>query len=354
MKQITTAILGFISILSFNAASAQVKDQPLGAAPKGSFSILMMSDTQEYLGKGTKIQPDSKDELTNPVFDSQTNWIVKNAKAQRVAFVSHGGDIVDKDNREQWKLARQFMDRLHGVVPYGIVVGNHDQKPDGNSSLFQEYFAPARFKDFGWYGGYFKGQDGHPEISGNNANSYQVFSAEGVNFVILHLECNAPDDVLQWADSILDNYKDRFAIINTHMFLGPVQQPVKSRDYQTKPKGIMQWTKRHEQFGNTPQQMWDKCFKKHGNLQMILCGDQSAANAMYLRNVGDHGNVVHALLSDYSAGSNGGLRIYRFFPSANEVQVITYDTVEEKIEASTKIIPEEKEHNFKLTVKFKP
>jgi hypothetical protein len=67
----------------------------------------------------------------------------------------------------------------------------------------------------------------------------------------------------------------------------------------------MQWTKRHEKYGNTPQQMWDKSFRKHKNLQLILNGDQGGPNAIYLKLTGDHGNEVHALLADYSAGDHG-------------------------------------------------
>jgi hypothetical protein len=352
-KSLILAAVCYISGLSVNVANAQTNGGPVTPAPKGTFTIVVMSDTQDYLGKGTKIQPGSQDSLSNPVFDSQTNWISKNIKQQNIVFVSHGGDIVDKDNPEQWKLAQHFMDRFQGVVPYGIVLGNHDIKSDGNSSLFQQYFPASRFKDFPWYGGYFKGQDQHPEISGNNSDSYQLFSAEGVKMIILHLECNAPDDVLHWADSILDKYKDRVAMVTTHMYLGIVQPAVKSRDYQTKPLGMMLWTKRHEALGNNAQQMWDKCFKKHENLQFIFCGDQSGANAIYLRNVGDHGNVVHALLSDYSGGKHGGIRLYRFSPAKNEVQVMSYDTMDEQIEITTAIVPDAKQHNFTLPVKLK-
>ncbi len=352
--------------LLLDCAPAAARAPRLGAAPAGSFSIVMLSDTQGYLGRGTKLQPDSDIPTENPVFDAETQWVVDNIKTQKIAFVTHGGDIVDRNNNAQWQLARHYLDRLHGIVPYGLVVGNHDMTAAGDSSLFQTYFPAARFRNFSWYGGTFTGEDGHPEISGNNANSYETFAAGGVRFVILHVECNAPDDVLHWVDSVLDRYPDRFGIVVTHMFLGPVQDPGNDEDENTLPKGVMEWKKRHGALGNTPQQMWDKSFRHHENLRLILSGDQSTPNAAYLRMTGDRGNVVHALLSDYSTNDHGhivnsphddhagkhggGIRIYRFLPSKDEIDVITFDAMTKEIIEKTDAVPDGNAHNFVIHV----
>lgn len=88
-------------------------------------------------------------------------------------------------------------------------------------------------------------------------------SACGLDFVILHLECNAPDDVLQWADEVLDENASRRAIVTTHMGLGPLTRPKKSSDFRDAPKGRMQCSKVHGLRASSPQQMWDKCFRKH-------------------------------------------------------------------------------------------
>ena len=175
---------------------------------------------------------------------------------------------------------------------------------NGNSDLFQSYFPVARFNHFKWYGGNFK----------NNTNSYQILHSNNVDLLILHLECNAPDSVLLWADKILSNHKDHFVIVTTHMFLGPRDKPIEPEDYFNKPKGVMTWHKTFGNLGNNPQQLWDKCFKKHANIKMIICGDQSRTNAHHIELEGEKGNIVHALLSDYSSNNGGGLRLYRFVP----------------------------------------
>lgn len=344
-----------LALFLMSACSQKMKQgaSTSSAAQNEYFSIVVMSDTQGYLGKGTKKQPGSSDSLTNPVLQSQTEWITRNIGKEKIVFLSHAGDVVDIDNRDQWNLAYKHMEKLHGLVPYGISVGNHDMKSSGNSSLYQDYFPASRFTGFDWYGGYFSDDDLPKGISGNNANSYQLFSASGIDFVILHLECNAPANVLKWADKILDQYKDRFAIITTHMYVGPREQPVLPDDYFSKPKGVMRWKKCHGESGNTAQEMWDKCFRKHKSLQLIFSGDQSRSNADYLTQTGDHGNVVHALLSDYSASENGAIRIYRCFPEENKIEVVTYDTISNRLLDQTDIVPDKQAHNFRIQVKFR-
>ncbi len=320
--------------------------QALDPAPEGSFSIVVIPDTQGYRGQGTKATPQSDEPLTNPVFENHTRWIVENLETQRIVFVSHVGDIVDKNVPRQWEVARRAMDRLHGRVPYGISVGNHDMTSRGDSSLFQKSFGRSRFEPFDWYAGCFEPDRPDSTVSGNNANSYQLFSAGGTDFVFLHLECNAPDDVLEWADRILEKHADRLALITTHMGLGPIEKPTSSRGWFEDPKGRMQWKKIHGPRGNTPQQMWEKCFRKHRNLRMIFCGDQSRTTAMTARSTGQHGNTVYELLSDYT--SSGPLRIYRFLPERDQVQVITYDTTKNELCQTHKNVPELKNHQFTL------
>lgn len=317
-------------------------------APECSFSIIVIPDTQQYFGNRTKLEPESNKELTNPVFKSQIDWILKNKKSQNIVFVSHVGDIVDINNEDQWSLARKYMSRLFDQIPFAISIGNHDMTAEGNSSLFQKYFPVCEFENFYWYGGFFNGHI-NKKISSQNANSYQLYSAGGVNFIHLHIECNAPDDVLDWANQILDSHKDRFAIISTHMFLGPINKPLTPEEYFKNPKGIMQWSKIHGITGNSPQQMWDKCFSKHKNLNLIFCGDQSRSNSIHKQLEGINGNVVHALLSDYML-TPGPLRIYRFDVEHNELDVITYDVINHRIINKTSTIPKKSDHNFTIKI----
>ena len=333
-----------LSLLFALAPASPAAELP--SAPEGTFSIVVIPDTQHYRGRGTKGRPDSDEPLTNKVFDGYTDWTAANLEQQRIVFVSHVGDIVDINNREQWAFARRCMDKLHGKVPYGISVGNHDMVGgSGSSALFQEVFPKSRFEGFDWYGGCFTNSAGNEEVSGNNANSFQLFEAGGMKFIVLHLECNAPDDVLAWADTVLTKHADRRAMITTHMGLGPLEKPKTSRDYFNAPKGRMKWKKCHSARGNTPQQMWDKCFNKHKNLFLVCCGDQSRTQALRKESTGARGNAVHELLSDYGAG---GLRIMRFIPAKNQIEVRTWEPLKGALCESTKVVKERTQHQFTL------
>lgn len=314
--------------------SSSSHSQDISPAPSGTFSVVAIPDTQAYSAKN----PD--------IFYAETGWIADNLDVQRIAFVSHVGDVVDSNIPSEWGIGLQAMNLLDGKVPYGVSVGNHDMDCSaGDASLFSRYFPAKRFINRKWYGGHFK----------DNVNSFQLFKAQGLNFVILHLECNAPDDVLGWADGVLEKHKDRRAIVCTHMFLGPIREPETKEDWFTGPKGIMEWSKCHSRVGsmwsrkvnrgNTPQQLWDKCFKKHRNIFLILCGDQSRTQAMSLVLMGTNGNKVYACLSDYR---DGFIRVYRFVPGRNRIEVMTYSVIRNELCEGTEIAPDESDHQFVL------
>jgi hypothetical protein len=333
------------------AGTAGVSAAEFPEAPQGTFSIAVIPDTQHYRDAQEGADNPDKTTVTNDVFRSYVDWIAGNIGRQRIVFATHVGDIVDVNNHQQWSIARQMMDRLHGNVPYGISVGNHDMVRSGDSTLFQTYFPASRFEDFEWYGDCFHSPAGRSATSGNNANSFQLFSAESLDFIILHLECNAPDDVLAWANSILEQHSDRRAMVTTHMGLGPRDKPKRADDYFTAPKGRMTWKKCHGDRGNSPQQMWDKCFCKHAHLFLICCGDQSRTQAMYQSSKGNNGNIVHEVLSDY--GSHGQ-RLMRFLPRQNRIEVRTWNPQVSEFCTGTKIVPDVNQHQFQLDYRMMP
>ena len=308
------------------AASVSIAfaDEP-SPAPDGSFSIVVLPDTQAYCTSET-----------SQIFESEIDWILENLDAQNIVFVSHVGDIVDEyESDAEWAIARSHMLKLAGKVPFGCSVGNHDMRSSGESLKFQENFPHSLFDDDDWYGGQIK----------NNADSFQLISAGGMDFVILHLECNAPDEVLDWANGVLEQHSDRRAMITTHMDLGPRDRPRESRDFYDAPKGRMRWHKTHGKAGNSPQQMWEKCFSRHANVFLICCGDQSRTQTMHQIAPGEHGNSVHECLSDYREGY---LRIYRFEPAEQRISVMTYSPYLKKLCDGTKIVADVDEHQFTL------
>ncbi len=316
-----------VGVLAFLWSVASADTVP--PLPEGAFSIVAIPDTQQYAAKSPE------------TFEALMRWILENQESQQIVFVSQVGDIVDKNSDPaQWDVAKRSMMMLHGIVPFAIAPGNHDMKASGDSSNFQEAFPASLFEEFEWYGG----------SSKNNANSWQTFSAERMDFLIVHVECNAPDDVLAWVDGVLAAHPTHRAIITTHMGLGPREKPKVPKDYAEAPKGRMRWKKCHGKAGNTPQQMWDKCFSQHPNVFMILCGDQSRTQSMYQRAEGINGNQVHELLSDYRGGY---IRVYRFEPDAATIEVFTYSPTLGKLCDGTDRVPKRENHQFTLEWELK-
>lgn len=337
----------FAAFFAIVISTFSVYAEELTPAKEGTFSLAIIPDTQRYQGIGTGRKAQNQAPTTNAVFEAITDSIIDEMDRQRIVFVSHVGDIVDINNDAQWQVAQKCMNKLHGKVPYGISVGNHDMiTKNGDSSLFQKYFPQSRFTKFDWYGGCFEPPNKQTKVSGNNANSFQLFTAGGMEFIIVHLECNAPDAVLAWTDQVLKKYADRRAIITTHMGLGPLNRPQNSRDYFDAPKGRMTWKKCHGSQGNTSQQMWEKCFRKHSNLFLICCGDQSRTQALHQTVKGQNGNTVHELLSDYGAH---GFRLMRFIPNQNRIEVRTWNPITKKLCEKTSIVPDRDQHQFTLS-----
>jgi VCBS repeat-containing protein len=249
------------------------------------FTIVAIGDTQNYTQSGTAV-----------IYDSMTQWIVDNAVEQNIVFVTHQGDIVDTwDNSTEWTNARDSMDILDiAGIPYGVLPGNHDKEDVTNdATLFNQTFHYSQYESQPWYGGHY---------GTTNNNNYQLFSAGGDDYIVLHLE-DWPDEgsvgaVIGWADSVLTTYSDRKAIITTHGYM------TSGGIYEGK-------------WGSTLN-IRNALVEAHDNVYFVLCGHSGESTKT--TTVGTR--QVHELLSCYHAG--GWLRIMTFVPADNRVYVETY------------------------------
>lgn len=325
MKNLLRCLTLAVALFCLIAPCLVLAQDPVPPLPERSFTLVCMPDTQ------TAVAARPQD------LDAQIQWIVRNREPHKIAFVTFVGDIVDKNVPEQWDTADKHISKLDGVVPYGIALGNHDMSgKTGECKLFQERFPQSRFEKQPWY---VPGLD-------NNTCSAQRFEALGQKVLMVHLPCSPTDAMLAWADGILARHADHLAIVTTHMYLGPKTRPEKPEDFFALPKGLMEWKKRSGADANNSPQMWEKCFKKHANLALILCGDQSRTQAHREEQIGDHGNRVHALLSDYGPGF---MRLYRLNPSARTVDAVTYNAATNALVLTTKYQPSENQHRFSVT-----
>ncbi|MEM2779860.1 MAG: PKD domain-containing protein [Candidatus Bathyarchaeia archaeon] len=246
-----------------------------------NFTIIVLPDTQYY----SQSYPE--------IFNNQTEWIVKNKETMNIVFVTHEGDIVENWNvLAEWQNANNSMSKLDNIVPWGILPGNHDGA-GMDLTNYNTYFGYERFSGESWYGGAY--QD-------NNANSYQLFSAAGDDYLIFHFQYAPSDSVLAWANTTIDNYPDRRVIVVTHDYLGT--------DGSRSTNG---------------EAIWQKFVKPHADqVFLVICG-HAAAETMRTDTVDGH--VVYQLLANYQSRSNGGngwLRVLTFSPLEDKIYVKTY------------------------------
>jgi len=265
------------------------------------FTIVPLPDTQYYTSH--------MNGGTNSIYKAQMQWVVNNRVSQNIVFVEGLGDCVQNGdnggNPIEWLRADTSMKIIenpitttlaHGI-PYGINVGNHDQTPGGSSSgstnSFNTYFGEARFSGRDYYGGHY---------GNNNDNSYYLFSASGLNFIVINFEyaTSMSSAVLTWADNLLKTHSNRRGIVGSHYILNS--------------SGT---------FGTQGQAIYN-ALRNNPNLFLMLCGhndEEAQRQDTYI------GNTVYSVMSDYQArtkGGNGWLRMMKFSPANNTISVKTY------------------------------
>ena len=105
------------------------------------------------------------------------------------------------------------MNKLDGVLPYSVCLGNHDLftiniKNDG-WFYYSAFFGATHFADYSWFGG----------TNRQGTSSYQVFEADGRNWLHLNMEYMPDVESLQWAQRVLDAHPDMPAIYSTHAYI---------------------------------------------------------------------------------------------------------------------------------------
>ncbi len=308
-------------------------------APGQDFVLIALPDTQYYTGQtkgGTK-----------QMFSRQIEWILTNRANANIVYVTQLGDCAETPTTGEYSIAADdpmssdfgFYDfeRDASNLPYGIAVGNHDgtriqvgnnsiYDPLGDplgssSSLYNARFGVTHFRDTAPFKPYYGGSWGDTNSAGayahNNDNHFDLFSASGIDFVVIYLEFNSRrtrselsdpnseafdhDAAIAWADRVLKTYPARRGIVVSHSILSPSAT-----------------------FSGQGSRVYDG-LKANPNLTLMLCGHE-CYSARRTDTFG--GNTVHTLLSDYqcrtSDGGGGYLRIMEFSPSNNVIRVRTF------------------------------
>ncbi|HOX57741.1 MAG TPA: Ig-like domain-containing protein [Candidatus Paceibacterota bacterium] len=279
--------------------------------PGSDFCIAVLPDTQNYAREAAG-NGDAKKEM----WFAQTDWIVSHRVSHNIVYVAGLGDIVQNGDRKdgnpnttEWRNATNAMYRLENPtttgladgIPYGMAVGNHDQEPmgdeDGTTTHFNQYFGVSHFAGRSYYGGHY---------GDNNDSHYGVFSASGLDFIVLFFEYGRyGSGVLDWANGVLASHPNHRAIVVTH-HAGSDRTP--------------------SSFSAQGSALYNG-LKAKTNFFMMLGGHVAANGGEGSRSDTYLGRTVRTLISDYQGWMNGGngyMRLMYFSPSNSTVTIKTY------------------------------
>ncbi|TPV92835.1 MAG: metallophosphoesterase [Myxococcales bacterium FL481] len=275
----------------------------------GSSLLALLPDTQFYSYRHAE------------VFIDQTRWLATHASALDIRFVVHLGDIVHRNSLPEWRRAALALSRLEGAVPFAVVPGNHDYGPFGNARTretgLNAVLSFARHAGRPSFGGAFE--------SGRLDNSYHLVEASGHAFIVLALEWGPRNQVIDWANDVMQRHPDRRGILVTHAYL--------YRDGRRYDHTHPEWNQANNphQYGteggvNDGEQLWQKLVRHH-DFVMTVNGHVTGTGTGYLVSTTDTGTRCHQMLSNYQMRDRGGegyLRLLELDADGSTVTVHTY------------------------------
>jgi hypothetical protein len=265
------------------------------------YSFALVGDTQ--------ILPRSYPEYMETLYD----YIAETAEDKNVQHVFGLGDITDKHQDREWQASMPAIAKLDGIVPYSLVRGNHDDSPKFNYYVGVSNYASQYKAKYG--SGY--------------ENTVHEFKVEGLKYLVITLDYGAEDDVLDWANAVVENHPNHNVIVSTHAYLNNGGKLLDGDDYYA-PSNC-----NGNGNSNNGDDMWNEFISLHENIVMVFSGHISSEYVEMNKRIGVNGNEVTEFLIDPQsmddvAGGMGMVTYFYFSEGGSQVEVQYYSTVNEK------------------------
>jgi 3',5'-cyclic AMP phosphodiesterase CpdA len=299
--------------------TTQLEITPSPRAPgefaEGSWTLAVLPDTQVYA-------------LRYPgLFTMQTAWIRQNRERLDIRYVLQLGDIVNNNTPREWRNAREAFRVLDGVVPYALVPGNHDYGPSGDAStretLLNDSFPFDEISGWPTFGG--------ARVEGRLDNTYHLFRAGGVDWIVLALEWAPTNETVRWANRVMKEHEGRRGILITHAYLNNNDRRYDHTDREH-PQDYNPHHYRTPGPVNDGEELWQKLVKRH-DFALVLNGHVLGDGTGYLASKNDAGSTVHQILANYQMrelGGEGYLRLLEFRPDGRTVRVKSYSPLHDR------------------------
>jgi hypothetical protein len=322
------------------------------------FTIAVIPDTQNMVDfkhqKAAGFALDSAE-----LFVAQMQYIADNAvnNGGDIAFVASVGDVwqhqtlaIDPDHSErgfsvienalfaqeilvteqtatvEMPKAREGYQLIADTgIPFGVAPGNHDYDAMWSDSSYppdysriSELLSPegklTRYDPevlgmlhiggltnftsvFGSHTAFFKDKAWYVSSFNNGANSAQLFTAGGYTFLNIALEMQPSDEVLAWAQSVIDEHAGLPTIITTHDYI--------NQHGERSPTPIVDLKWVDPAAHNSAEELWADFISQNDQIFMVLCGHQHGQALRIDRNAANH--EVYQVLADYQDRGQAGL-----------------------------------------------
>ena len=342
----------FIVVLAASVAACRQAPIDVSAGSPATFRIAMIPDTQNYVDYTHQLAAGFVLNVSEQ-FIAQMAWIAARGRAKGgdIVFVAAVGDVwqhqtesIDEAHaaRGVWRLeestfgnlfaptqkaidieipkAIEGYELIHAAgIPFGVAPGNHDydamwnvvgyppsldKEPSeeltftpedlgmlhvGGLDNFRSAFGDDKkfFADEDWYVSSFRG----------GANSAQVFEAGGYCFLHLALEMAADDEVVAWAQGVVDVYPSRQTIISTHDYL--------DARGQRHANPIIDLDRVDPDHHNNADELFEKLIAPNDQVFLVLCGHEHG-QAMRIDS-NQAGHAIYQILADYQDRRQSGL-----------------------------------------------
>jgi 3',5'-cyclic AMP phosphodiesterase CpdA len=281
----------------------------------GSATLVVLPDTQYYA------------RCRNGHLARQRSWVEQVRNERHVLALLTLGDLTDSNTDAEWTHIRSAISPLDPSLPVLLTTGNHDYGEGGTanrrSTLLDKYFD----RSFATRSGAFL-EAAEPT---SLANAFYGLNFDGIPIGVLTLEWSPRKKIIAWANDVLARHRAHRVVITTHAYL---YSDGTRYDYATK-QGDQAWNPLSYRTAEVEpkegaadgEMLWQELVRRHENVFLVLSGHVLNDGVGALSSRGDHGNVVHQLLSNYQMLDEGGLgylRLLELRPDGRTLRVKTY------------------------------
>lgn len=260
---------------------------PEPAAKPIPFTIAWISDTQAYTA------------ADSDVFGRMTQWIADTQAEYNTVLAVHTGDIVYNAFREyEWKSAVAAFAKLPKDLHILTAAGNHDQLPPEDTGT--PYLDHRPDTDF----------DTAHAFDSKGLSNYMTFEAGGVPILVFSLAYGQEVEAANWVNTVCKQYADHYAILCLHnyMDLGG--------------------------YSSVGRRLVKSVIPQSPNIRMVLCGHERGMQ-YFAETPDDNGDgtpdrTVHQMMMNVQDDMDNGigfLRLLRFDPAADTIEVVTYSPI---------------------------